>query len=125
MQKQLLRKQASDFQNSTQWYQQTTEFTCGPASLMMAMNSLDNLLVMEQRLELDLWRESTTIFMTSGHGGCHPVGLANAAKLRGFEAKVFLNQQTPLFIDGVRSLHKKTLWSVFISNLWKMQIYKK
>ncbi|GAA5141715.1 GNAT family N-acetyltransferase/peptidase C39 family protein [Thalassotalea piscium] len=109
MQKQLLRKQASDFQNSTQWYQQTTEFTCGPASLMMAMNSLDNLLVMEQRLELDLWRESTTIFMTSGHGGCHPVGLANAAKLRGFEAKVFLNQQTPLFIDGVRSLHKKNI----------------
>lgn len=107
MQKQLLRKKPSDFHNATHWYQQTTEFTCGPAALMMAMNSINNELLMEQRLELDLWRESTTIFMTSGHGGCHPIGLANAAKKRGFDAKVFINQQTPLFIDGVRSLHKK------------------
>lgn len=109
MQKQLLRKKPSDFHNATQWYQQTTEFTCGPAALIMAMNSLNGELLMEQGLELDLWRESTTIFMTSGHGGCHPVGLANAAKKRGFDAKVFINQQTPLFIDGVRSLHKKRI----------------
>ncbi|GHE83497.1 GNAT family N-acetyltransferase/peptidase C39 family protein [Thalassotalea profundi] len=109
MQKQLLRKQPSDFQHATNWYQQTTEFTCGPASLMMAMNSLDNTILMEQGLELDLWRESTTIFMTSGHGGCHPIGLANAAKKRGFNTKTFINQQTPLFIDGVRSSHKKQI----------------
>ncbi|GAA0820704.1 GNAT family N-acetyltransferase/peptidase C39 family protein [Colwellia asteriadis] len=107
MQKQLLRKTPSDFQTITPWYQQTTEFTCGPASLMMAMNSLHAPIVMTQRLELDLWREATTIFMTSGHGGCHPVGLGNAAKKRGFDAKVFINQQTPLFVDGVRAPHKK------------------
>lgn len=109
MQKQLLRKTSSDFQTITPWYQQTTEFTCGPASLMMAMHSLNDELVMEQRLELDLWRAATTIFMTSGHGGCHPVGLANAAKKYGFNAKVFINQTTPLFVEGVRSIHKKQI----------------
>lgn len=109
MQKQLLRKAPSDFQTITQWYQQTTEFTCGPASLMMAMHSLNDKLLMEQALELDLWRAATTIFMTSGHGGCHPVGLANAAKKHGFDAKVYINQQTPLFIDGVRAAHKKQI----------------
>ncbi|TYK64524.1 GNAT family N-acetyltransferase/peptidase C39 family protein [Colwellia echini] len=113
MQKQLLRKTPSDFKRATQWYPQSTEFTCGPAALMMAMHSLNNSLSMEPNLELDLWREATTIFMTSGHGGCHPIGLANAAKKRGFDAKVFINQQlnkkTPLFIDGVRSAHKKQI----------------
>src|SRR5690606_41284954 len=52
-------------------------------------------------------REATTIFMTSGHGGCHPVGLALAAHLRGFGVEVWLNQTTPLFLDSVRDENKK------------------
>lgn len=93
--------------NATPWYQQTTEFTCGPASLMMAMASLDNQVQLRQSLEFDLWREATTIFMTSGHGGCHPVGLAVAAQRRGFKTTTYINSQKPLFIEGVRSPHKK------------------
>lgn len=93
----------------TPWYQQTTEFTCGPASLMMAMASLDPTLLPSQPLELDIWREATTIFMTSGHGGCHPLGLALAARHRGFTAHVQLNSTQPLFIEGVRSEHKKAV----------------
>lgn len=96
----------------TPWYRQTTQFTCGPAALMMAMASLDNNLRPSQNLELDIWREATTIFMTSGHGGCHPIGLALAAHARGFEAKVILNQRGPLFLDGVRSQHKKEVMAV-------------
>lgn len=92
---------------SVPWYQQTTEFTCGPAALMMAMASLDSAVMLEQRLELDIWREATTVFMTRGHGGCHPVGLGLAAKKRGFEAMVYLNQRTPLFVEGVRHPEKK------------------
>lgn len=94
------------------WYRQTTEFTCGPASLMMAMNSIDSSYSMSQDEELDIWRQATTIFMTSGHGGCHPVGLALAAKARGFEVSVYLNRSTPLFIDGVRSAHKKQIMTM-------------
>ena len=91
------------------WYQQTTEFTCGPASLMMAMHHLQPDYEMSQTNELAIWRRATTIFMTSGHGGCHPVGLALAAMDAGFDVKVWCNREFPLFVDGVRSQHKKEI----------------
>lgn len=93
----------------TPWYRQTTDFTCGPASLLMAMSRLAPARPLTQEEELDIWREATTIFMTSGHGGCHPVGLALAAQQRGFHAAVYLNSHKPLFIEGVRSEHKKAI----------------
>ena len=96
----------------TPWYRQTTPFSCGPAALLMAMASLDQNISPTQEMELDIWREATTIFMTSGHGGCHPIGLALAAHNRGFEARVLLNQRGPLFLDGVRSQHKKEIMAV-------------
>lgn len=89
------------------WYQQTTDFTCGPAALMMAMASLKPECRYDQMHELDIWREATTVFMTSGHGGSHPFGLALAASRRGFEARVWVNNESPLFIEGVRSESKK------------------
>ena len=89
------------------WYEQSTEFTCGPAALMMAMGSLDKSLRLNRELELDIWREATTIFMTSGHGGSHPIGLALAANARGFVAEVSINKDTPAFMAGVRNPHKK------------------
>ncbi len=91
------------------WYQQTTEFTCGPAAAMMAMGALRPAMRLNRELELDIWRQATTIYMTSGHGGCHPVGLALAAKGQGFEAAVYLNRSEPLFVDGVRGPQKKAV----------------
>jgi ribosomal-protein-alanine acetyltransferase len=88
-------------------YRQTLEFTCGAAALMMAMKALDKRLRLDRRLELRLWRESTTIFMTSGHGGCGPHGLALAAWRRGFAVELFLNDQGPPFLDTVRHPDKK------------------
>ncbi len=111
MQKRIRNVAAQQVFHPLPWYQQTTDFTCGPASLMMAMASLDETIVPQQRLELDIWREATTIFMTSGHGGCHPVGLALAAQQRGFESTVYVNSEKPLFIEGVRSEHKKAVMS--------------
>ncbi|WP_340674099.1 GNAT family N-acetyltransferase/peptidase C39 family protein [Microbulbifer salipaludis] len=89
------------------WYGQRTEFTCGPAAAMMAMAGLDPGYTPNGSDELALWREATTIFMTSGHGGCHPIGLALAMQKRGFDCEVYLNLQGPLFIQGVRSEEKK------------------
>lgn len=102
-------RQAAKFNRlpSYPWYAQTTDFTCGPAALMMAMNSLSAALSMGQALEFDLWREATTIFMMSGHGGCHPIGLALAAKKRGFNVNVYINKPLPLFTSGVRQEVKK------------------
>ncbi len=91
------------------YYGQTTDFTCGSASLMMAMKDMRPDFVMDQRTELQIWREATTIFMTSGHGGCGPHGLAYAASIRGFRAEVYINQKGPLFVEGVRSQSKKQI----------------
>ncbi|HAQ00126.1 MAG TPA: ribosomal-protein-alanine acetyltransferase, partial [Rhodospirillum rubrum] len=71
-------------------YHQTLEFTCGSACLMMAMHALDSRQPMTRSHEIRLWREATTIFMASGHGGCGPHGLALAAHRRGFEAEIYV-----------------------------------
>ena len=89
------------------YYRQTLDFTCGPAALMMAMKALDPTVELSRQLELRLWRESTTIFMTSGHGGCGPHGLALAAWRRGFAVDLFLSDDGPPFLDSVRSDEKK------------------
>ncbi len=89
------------------YYEQTLDFTCGPASLMMAMKVLDNSLELDRRLELRLWRESTTIFMTAGHGGCGPYGMALSAYHRGFEVEIYVNDESALFVDSVRGEEKK------------------
>jgi ribosomal protein S18 acetylase RimI-like enzyme len=104
-------RQTSELQVTrlTPWYQQTTEFTCGPAALLMAMSSLEPTIELSQSHELALWREGTTIFMTSGHGGCHPFGLALAANKRGFNSEVMVNTPEPLFLDGVRNENKKVV----------------
>jgi hypothetical protein len=107
MQKRIRYRPANMLNREVPWYQQTTEFSCGPAALMMAMASLDRSVALNQEQELDIWREATTIYMTSGHGGCHPIGLALAAQRRGFVAEVNTNKDTPAFIAGVRIPHKK------------------
>ena len=89
------------------YYEQTLDFTCGPASLIMAMQALDPSLAAGRKLEIRLWREATTIFMTSGLGGCGPYGLALAAYHRGFAAELFVNDEGALFIDSVRGEGKK------------------
>ncbi|MGF1527434.1 MAG: GNAT family N-acetyltransferase/peptidase C39 family protein [Candidatus Competibacterales bacterium] len=93
-------------------YRQTLEFTCGPAALMMAMKALDPALALDRKLELRLWREATTIYMTSGHGGCSPQGLALAARRRGFAVKVYLNGDGVFLVNSVRSPEKRAVMAL-------------
>ena len=86
---------------------QTLEFTCGPAALMMAMHALDPRIPLDRTLELRIWRESTTIFMTTGHGGCSPFGMALSAVARGFAVEVYVNDRGILFEDTVRKPEHK------------------
>lgn len=109
MQKTIRNMELPQLQRATPWYPQSTPFTCGPAALMMAMASLDESLCLTRSLELAIWREATTIYMTSGHGGCHPFGLAISAQKRGFVVDVLVNRSNTLFVDGVRSAEKKEL----------------
>ncbi|BBA35912.1 N-acetyltransferase GCN5 [Methylocaldum marinum] len=94
------------------YYQQTLDFTCGPASLMMAMKGLQSDIELNRKLELRLWRESTTVFMTSGHGGCGPYGLALAAFHRGFDVEVYVNDEGALFITSVRDPEKREVMQI-------------
>jgi predicted double-glycine peptidase len=88
-------------------YRQTTDFTCGPASLMMAMKALAPQTKIDRGLELQLWREANTIFMgpSGGHGGCSALGLALAVRRRGFKAEVHVNHRGVLL--GVRTKSKE------------------
>ena len=90
------------------YHEQTLDFTCGPAALLMAMRTLESKIEVSKRAELRLWREATTIFMTSGHGGCSPFGLALAAVHRGFEVEVHVTGGgADFFVDSVRKSRKK------------------
>jgi ribosomal protein S18 acetylase RimI-like enzyme len=94
------------------YYRQTLDFTCGPASLIMAFKALDPALRPDRALELRLWREATTVFMTSGHGGCGPWGLALAAHRRGFAAEVHLSERGAQMLESVRSADKKEVMAL-------------
>ncbi|MEP3562897.1 MAG: GNAT family N-acetyltransferase/peptidase C39 family protein [Marinobacter sp.] len=89
------------------YYPQTTEFTCGPSALMMALSALDECQPLTTLEELKIWREATTIFMLAGHGGCGPHGLALSAWNRGFQASAWISQEGALFKDTVRNDDKK------------------
>ena len=89
------------------FYPQTLEFTCGPACLMMAMKALSPKLKLDRILELRLWREATSIFMTSGHGGCSPYGLALSAHQRGYKVSLFVRKDPEMFVESVRSEEKR------------------
>jgi ribosomal protein S18 acetylase RimI-like enzyme len=94
------------------YYAQSTDFTCGPACMMMVFHSFRPDIEMNRILELRLWREATTIYMSAGHGGCGPHGLALAAWRRGFKVKLHINQEGPLFLEGVRQEQKKEVLKI-------------
>ncbi|MCB9996775.1 MAG: peptidase C39 family protein [Rhodospirillales bacterium] len=78
-------------------YFQTTEFTCGPAALMMAMGTLDTAYTPDRLEELKIWREANLIYMGDGHAGCGPYGLACAAIKRGYNVDIYEHKAENLF----------------------------
>jgi hypothetical protein len=89
------------------YYSQTSDFTCGPSCMMMALKAFDPDYVFNRVEEFRLWRESTTVFMQSGHGGCEPVGMAVALARHGLSVEVFLSEEPPLFVDSVRQKDRR------------------
>jgi ribosomal protein S18 acetylase RimI-like enzyme len=102
-----LQQELPSLQRAPPYRHQTTDFTCGPACLMMALAWAEPKRRLEPGLEFRLWREATTIFMTAGHGGCGPYGLAVSAKRRGLYPEIYVNRTGPYFLDTVRSESKR------------------
>lgn len=84
------------------YYPQTTDFTCGPACMMMALAALGLMKKPDRRTELRLWREATTIFMTAGLGGCEPFGMATALARRGAKVEIWSSRGEFFFTKSVR-----------------------
>jgi hypothetical protein len=77
------------------FYRQHYDFTCGPASLIMAMKYLDHDLSLGKDLEIDIWREGNFVAVL----GTSRYGLAYSAAARGFSASVTSNTGGPDFVE--------------------------
>lgn len=78
---------------------QTTDFTCGPACLMMAMAALDENFTPCPVEELILWREASLIMQGDGPAGCGPFGLARAAMRRDFNVDIYEHSAANIITD--------------------------
>jgi ribosomal protein S18 acetylase RimI-like enzyme len=94
------------------YFHQTTDFTCGPACMMMALAWARLPVPAGAAFEYRLWREATTIFMASGIGGCGPFGLGVTLKRRGLAPEIHVSRPGPYFVDEVRSNEKRRVMRV-------------
>jgi hypothetical protein len=83
------------------FYHQRFEFTCGPASLMMAMKYIDNGFQLNRKNEMDIWRESSLAPLPP----TIRYGLAFSALKRGFRASILTN------VRGIEYVNKSSLES--------------
>jgi predicted double-glycine peptidase len=81
------------------YYNQSTDFTCGAASLLMAMKGLDPEIPFDRLHELQVWREANTVYMGKGHAGSSPYGIALAAWRRGFVPEIWLSHKGAILLD--------------------------
>ncbi|MFQ5837516.1 MAG: peptidase C39 family protein [Thermoplasmata archaeon] len=80
------------------FYQQTLDFTCGPACLIMAMQYFDPRVEATRELEIDIWREANLVECY----GTSRFGLALSGWRRGFEVFTWGVEAGLSFVDGLR-----------------------
>ncbi len=89
------------------YFHQSTEFTCGPACIMMALAWADRSFRPAPAFEFQLWREATTIFTGSAPGGCEPYGMAVALRRHGLRPELYVSGPGPYFLDTVTSTDRR------------------
>jgi ribosomal protein S18 acetylase RimI-like enzyme len=95
------------------YFHQTSEFTCGPACIMMALawdaahSPGKPKFRPAPAFEFQLWREATTIVSTSGPGGCEPYGMAVALKRHGLVPTLYVSRRPPYFLESTMSADKR------------------
>jgi ribosomal protein S18 acetylase RimI-like enzyme len=91
------------------YFHQTSEFTCGPACMMMALAWADRRFKPAPAFEFQLWREATTIFTGAGPGGCEPYGMAVALRRRGLRPEIYASHRGPYFLDTVSADRRRVM----------------
>jgi hypothetical protein len=79
------------------FYRQASQFTCGPACLMMAMKFFQPSLHLTRELEFDIWREANLVESY----GTSKEGLALAAARRGFIAYTLGRRLRHSFVEAI------------------------
>lgn len=95
------------------FYQQSTDFTCDPACLMMALKYFFPRIKLSRELELDIWRESYGI----GIPGCMPQGLACSALTMGLNATLICKKEKILEISKKIAQGENKKIALFTSKL--------
>ena len=90
-------RQTNSINLQVPYYRQHYDFTCGPASLMMAMKYFDKCLPLTKNLEIDIWKESNMVELC----GTSRYGIAYSALTRGFKVKVINNAGKIDFVDQI------------------------
>jgi ABC-type bacteriocin/lantibiotic exporter with double-glycine peptidase domain len=100
------------------YYPQSTEFTCDPACLMMAIKFFRPTTKLCRSLEFEIWREAYGI----GIPGCMPQGLAYSALKRGLGATIICKKEA-LFECSMKLVKTKEEKEVTIFT--SKELYKK
>jgi hypothetical protein len=85
------------------YMRQTTDFTCGPAALLMALSYFGLHSSPDRSTEIGLWREATTV------GGCDPYGMAVAAARHGLDVELTVTGDTFFLLEGLESEEEREL----------------
>ena len=107
-----LRGDAAALRDAPPYFHQTTEFTCGPACIMMALAWADRSFKPAPASEFALWRQATTIFSGGGPGGCEPYGMAVTLKRHGLRPEIYVSLPGAYFLDTVRSAERRRVIEV-------------
>jgi ribosomal protein S18 acetylase RimI-like enzyme len=94
---------------SVPYYAQTTDFTCGPSAMMIAMAAVGREVLFSRRLEFELWREANGIYLSTAPGGCDPLGIAVALARRGLAVSVHVSGPGPYFMAGQRKAQSREI----------------
>ena len=94
------------------YFHQTTEFTCGPACMMMALAWADRTFKPAPAFEFQLWREATTIFMARARAAASPTGWRSRSSATGSRPEVYVSRPGPYFLDTAKSADKRRVMQV-------------
>lgn len=85
------------------YMRQTTDFTCGPSALLMALSYFGLHPSPDRSTEIGLWREATTV------GGCDPYGMAVAATRHGLDVELTVTTDSFFLLEGLESEEDREL----------------